>query len=286
MIKKVFNILKMESPTHFTHNYSGAIVLIIFSSIFIGLYFFTPFGLVVFPKKTLIILALSDSIIASIAYLIVFALFRLRTNSSWEIWKETLFFIILLFIASVLIYFIHFFLSLYLNDGRIHLPLFICSLYTLSISILLLVFFKLIDVLYFLSNNNNNIDVYEYKKDLNNDLILFEGRNKKEKIYVKLENIIVVKSLGNYLKIIYTGEYDQIERVTIRNTIAYALILLKSNKNFFKCHRSYIINLDKVEKIYKRGNKYIARMVYIRDNDIPISINFIKELLKLKKLHE
>jgi len=286
MIKKVFDILKMKSPTDFTHNYSAAIVMIIFLSVFGGLYFLTPFGLIVFSKKTLITLALFDSIIASISYLIVFGLFRLRANNSWEIWKETLAFIVLLFIASTLIYFIHFFLSLYFNDARIRLPLYICTLYTLSISILLLVFLKLIDVIYFLSNNNKSIDVYEYKKDVSNDIILFEGRNKKEKLYVKLENIILIKSLGNYLKIIYTDEYEQIERVTIRNTIAYAQNLLKSNKNFFKCHRSYIINLDKVYKVYKRSNKYIARMAYIRDNDIPISNNVIKELLKSKKLHE
>jgi len=295
MIKQIIGILRIKSPTHFTHNYSAAIVVIIFLSVFLVLYFLTPFGLVIFPKNILIIISLSDSIIASISYLIIFGLFRLKDHkSSWEIWKEILVFNALFFTASILIYFIHFFLSLYLNDFRIHLPFSICSIYTLSVSIILLIFLKLIDVLYFLSNNNNNnnnnnnklIDPHVYKEVSSGEIILFEGRNKKEKLYVKIENIIVIKSLGNYLKIIYTDEHDQIKRVTIRNTIAYALNILESNKNFFKCHRSYIINLDKVYRVYKRSNKYIARMIHIKDNDIPISNNVIKDFLKLKKLHE
>jgi len=87
--------------------------------------------------------------------------------------------------------------------------------------------------------------------------------------YTKLviADILWIKSEGNYLEI-HTVNKEEIIRASLNNFIE------RLNKtNFFRTHKSYIINLDFL-------TKFETSMVTVRDIKIPITKSYAEELIK------
>ncbi|MFW6008433.1 MAG: LytR/AlgR family response regulator transcription factor [archaeon] len=114
-----------------------------------------------------------------------------------------------------------------------------------------------------------------YKKTENDDKII-TIETKKTTYFIKSKEIIYIKSKGRKIKI-----YTKNKKYEILKTMKGIKKILP--KNFFSCHRSYIINLDKIEKI-KKSNTYKA--VLCNKIAIPISKKrfvFLKKYLNTKK---
>jgi len=101
--------------------------------------------------------------------------------------------------------------------------------------------------------------------------IIIRSNHKKHKVY--FNDIKWVKSLGDYVKLV-TEENSFV----ILNTLK-ALENKLANGNFFRIHRSYIINLTKVEK-------FSSKIVEIGDFKIPISRNKKTQLINALTLLE
>ena len=101
------------------------------------------------------------------------------------------------------------------------------------------------------------------EKDILKEHIIIRVDYSFQKILIK--DILYVKSNADYLTM-YTenGNYTFYERL---KKIATEL----PEKKFKKCHRSFIINIDKVSRVDKDG-------VYINETLIPVSISFKEEL--------
>ncbi|MCF6212990.1 MAG: LytTR family transcriptional regulator [Flavobacteriaceae bacterium] len=104
--------------------------------------------------------------------------------------------------------------------------------------------------------------------------IVFEGKNKNEFVNANLQNIIYVKSIGHYTKIFLKSDDDngdeKIHIKIIRSDMRTVSKLFDRYDYFFKCHRSYIINLKMLLKIEGNSRKAFAVLSY--DNQcIPIA---------------
>jgi hypothetical protein len=129
---------------------------------------------------------------------------------------------------------------------------------------------------------DQNIDLKsllkEYGKDHKSGLIEIFSDNRSEKVTVRPDDLILIRSADNYIEIDYKGD-DKIEKVLIRNTLKSIEVQLALYPNIIRCHRSYLVNLDNVEKLVKKNDGYKVRIkdVYY---ELPVSRQYLLELKK------
>lgn len=80
--------------------------------------------------------------------------------------------------------------------------------------------------------------------------IEFESDNQSEQFFLFPEQIILIKSAGNYIEIIYK-QNEKVSRRMIRNTLAYAEQLLAKYAFLIRCHRSALVNINCIQKVNK-----------------------------------
>jgi len=79
-------------------------------------------------------------------------------------------------------------------------------------------------------------------------VVRFMGDNLKDELTVAADDILFIRSDGNYITIGYlkNGKYAQ---TLLRNTMKYALETLAAHPFHFQCHRSWIVNLEWIERV-------------------------------------
>ncbi|MEB3346422.1 LytTR family DNA-binding domain-containing protein [Aquimarina gracilis] len=110
-------------------------------------------------------------------------------------------------------------------------------------------------------------------------LINIESNNCKDSIILSLDALLYVKAQDNYVDIYYLKD-NQVKKQLLRVTMK-ALALKLKEKAIIRCHRSYLVNMNKVIKIDNNGYQMQLLLSNIK-NPIPISrsyINSVKELV-------
>jgi len=129
---------------------------------------------------------------------------------------------------------------------------------------------------YIAKNFTNNIQ--HQIKISENTTIKLESKNNDETIIIDLNQFIGVKSEGNYLKVFFSEE-NIFKSKLIRNSISNIEEQLIVFKKVKRCHRSYMVNLDKVEKMTGNArnlNLHISNMNFT----IPVSRSFPNAIFK------
>lgn len=120
--------------------------------------------------------------------------------------------------------------------------------------------------------------IHQLSKTPNTTRINLKGENKNESLDLDLSQLICVKSEGNYAQV-YFKKQDTIQKKIIRNSISSIEKQLDNFDNIYRCHRSYLVNLENVNEV--TGN---ARNFNLLVNDldfcIPVSRSFPKSILK------
>jgi hypothetical protein len=98
-------------------------------------------------------------------------------------------------------------------------------------------------------NENIKKKQNKYIADINSSIIAFEHGN--EKFELSVEDFLFAKSDDNYVEIYYFKN-AAVSRILLRNTLKSVYELLSDHKTIFKCHRSYIANLNHLQRI--KGN--------------------------------
>jgi DNA-binding LytR/AlgR family response regulator len=96
---------------------------------------------------------------------------------------------------------------------------------------------------------SQNIDIKESVNESING-IEFESENQSERFFLFPEQIILIKSAGNYIEIIYK-QNEKVGRRMIRNTLTYAEQLLAKYPFLIRCHRSSVVNINSIQKVNK-----------------------------------
>lgn len=111
--------------------------------------------------------------------------------------------------------------------------------------------------------------------------IEFVSENKSEYFQVFLEQIVLIKSASNYIEVIYKSA-DKISRRLIRNTIKNTEGLFSKYPSLIRCHRSYIVNKNYIQKLQK-GNDGLKLVLFDYPQEIHVSRQYalkVKEALK------
>ncbi|HYC29313.1 MAG TPA: LytTR family DNA-binding domain-containing protein, partial [Chitinophagaceae bacterium] len=119
---------------------------------------------------------------------------------------------------------------------------------------------------------------------LSNKIIL-PGDYQNEKVEVYVDDLHLVTSASNYIKVFHLQKEHLVYSI-IRSTLKKAEDILLEHPNFFKCHRAYIINLDKVQHVEGNAQGYKLRITGY-DELVPVSRNlnaeFSDKLLAFRK---
>jgi len=111
-------------------------------------------------------------------------------------------------------------------------------------------------------------------------LVSESGKDKFEK---DLDDLLFIRSANNYVEIFYKGN-EKINKVLLRSSLQKVEDSTKGNEDIYKCHRTCLVNIKNIKKL--TGNSQAYRLIFENiDEEIPVSRNYSKELLKLINNH-
>ena len=117
------------------------------------------------------------------------------------------------------------------------------------------------------------------------DVITFENDNQTEKKTLDAKHLVYIESASNYIKIFFEQK-GEVSYAIVRMTMKKAAETINSYSVFFRCHRAYIVNLDKIEQVDGNAQGYKLKLQGAPDL-IPVSRNlnseFSDRLLEFRK---
>ena len=108
--------------------------------------------------------------------------------------------------------------------------------------------------------------------------IAFPDEKGELRITIMLENLLYIDSSDNYVTIHYLNK-SKLSHFLIRNTLKWMDENLTTDSQLVRCHRSYIVNLDKVKVIRKNKGGIIMELDIVNTPDIPVSTTFYERVM-------
>jgi len=110
-------------------------------------------------------------------------------------------------------------------------------------------------------------------------LIHFESDYSKDNLAIKVGMLLLIRAANNYIEVFWK-EGGQVKSQMIRTTLRKAEELLKEHKFIFRCHRSFMVNINFIDKI--EGSMQGYKLFFENLNfSIPVSKNFAYKLKTL-----
>ncbi len=113
-------------------------------------------------------------------------------------------------------------------------------------------------------------------KHIDDRLVHFQSDYAKDNLSIKVSLIVVIRAANNYIEVFWK-EGKGIKSQMIRTSLRKAEELLNEEKFLFKCHRSYLVNLNFIDKVEGSVQGY---KVFFENIDffVPVSKNFASKL--------
>lgn len=110
------------------------------------------------------------------------------------------------------------------------------------------------------------------------NLIAFLDEKGEFKISIVLENLLYVDSADNYATIHYLNK-SKLSHFLIRNSLKWMEENLTKETPLVRCHRSYIVNLDKVKVLRKTKDGIFLELDALNTSDIPVSKTYYERVM-------
>lgn len=110
------------------------------------------------------------------------------------------------------------------------------------------------------------------------NLIAFLDEKGEFKISIVLENLLYVDSADNYATIHYLNK-SKLSHFLIRNSLKWMEENLTKETPLVRCHRSYIVNLDKVKVLRKTKDGIFLELDALNTPDVPVSKTYYERVM-------
>lgn len=120
------------------------------------------------------------------------------------------------------------------------------------------------------------------KLELSDKFIHLQSYNKKEQLTITLNDLLFIEAQDNYVSVHYL-EKGCLKKQLLRATMKDVEANLKADF-IMRCHRSYIVNMNKVKKVSKEG-KYMKLFLPHLEGFIPVSRSYFKTLEAVLSVH-
>lgn len=113
-------------------------------------------------------------------------------------------------------------------------------------------------------------------KTIQEKVVSFNSDYQKDSLAIKVSSLLFIRSANNYIEVFWK-EGGNIKNQLIRMSLLSAEEILKEHKFILKCHRSYLININHIEKV--EGNSQGYKLYYENVNfPIPVSKSSVGKL--------
>ena len=109
--------------------------------------------------------------------------------------------------------------------------------------------------------------------------VLLIAENEKDQFTAPARAILYFAAADNYIEIIYE-EKQVVRNQLLRCSLKRAEEQLRSNTSFFRCHRTYLVNLSRVKSVTGNAQGYKLNFDHT-DMQVPVSRNLNKEITRL-----
>lgn len=114
--------------------------------------------------------------------------------------------------------------------------------------------------------------------DTSKNMLPFHDEKGELRFSIKLEHFLYLESADNYVNIYYLDK-GKTARFTIRNTIKRLEESL-GRAGIIRCHRSYMVNFDKVKILRKDKDELCLELDVPNAIDLPVSKTYIEKVME------
>lgn len=116
-------------------------------------------------------------------------------------------------------------------------------------------------------------------KSIPDKLVHFVSDYQKDNLSIKVSLILFIRSANNYIEVFWK-ENQVAKSQLVRYSLTKAEEILKDDKFIFRCHRSYLANINHIDKI--EGSPQGYRLFFEKiDFPVPVSKNYTHKLKEL-----
>lgn len=272
-----------NKPYPFSDDLKHNTKIIFFTSIgvCVFLFLFQPFDISTLPEKEKYNLMAGIGIVTflslSFNMLVMPSLFPGKfASANWNIKKEILWNVWILF-TTLAGYFL---LNTYLGAIKVGFSLVIKLVLTAVIPISVLI---VVNHNKMLRSHVKLADELSKKlkenKSVQERMVYFNSDYQKDSLAIKINSLLLIRSANNYIEVFWK-ESGLVKSQMVRCSMLNAEEALKEHKFIFKCHRSFIININYIDKI--EGNSQGYRLFFEDVNfPVPVSKNLAYKLKEL-----
>lgn len=125
---------------------------------------------------------------------------------------------------------------------------------------------------------NTRLESHPKHQDLSEPVITLEGDNQQERITLPASGICYLAASDNYVRVVFTTDGNHKSEL-LRGTLRKMESQLSGYPAFFRCHRTYIVNLDLVHHVSGNAQGFKLHLQGIPDL-IPVSRSLNDEITK------
>lgn len=280
----MFSIFNQPTPLY--TNIRKNIIRYFWVGCFIALFLiiFQPFGTANFKMdyKSLFLsgYGILTFLIFSLAFIGLPRLFpTVIIEEKWVVWKQILLLIAALSLTLLACYVYQ---AVWFGWNMSFLKFWYFFITVLPISIFPCVMIAMLDYIYQLQKHQalaNNFNQQVKPQPTNTTLLHFKDENNKLDFVLPLDQLIFIQAANNYVEINYL-EGEQIKKHLLRNSIKNIENQL-AYPTIKRCHRSYLVNMDKVGRITGNAQGYKIHFPFSAEFVVPVSRSKGKELLAI-----
>jgi len=277
----MLNIFNKPYPFGDDLKYNSKVIFFISIGVFAFLWLFQPFEIGTLPVKLKYYLMIGFCLITFIALslylLFIPSLFPKKFSSgNWNIKKEILWNTWILF--TILVGFFFYTNWLGVMKFNFYTVIKLALTATLPISGLIIISHNRMLRSNLIMADELNKKLKEHK--LNQEKIIhFNSDYQKDSLALKANSVILIRSADNYIEIFWKDD-GSVRNQMVRCSITAAEQFVKEYKVFFKCHRSYIVNISYIERF--EGNSQGYKLFFENISfPIPVSRNSAAKLKEL-----
>jgi hypothetical protein len=284
---KLFNVFNKPYP--YEDSFFKRFIISLLFGIFVGFFLllFQPFDIYKIEHNNKNVFILGFGLVTFLAMMITYFFFPLIFKKfycaeTWKIKKEFTHIIV----NIILITFLNIAYSIFFCESCVQFHLVWFKVFIFSfLSVLVIGLFPIIFMLIIYQNmilkrNIRNAEALtqtiKHQKVESSDMIIFSV-NKKKMLSLRSDQLILIESNGNYINVYYENR-NLIKRDIIRNTLKNIEYITTNSSNFIKCHKSYIVNLNKLKKVNGNAQGYKVELEAI-DFEIPVSRTLSKHFI-------
>ena len=249
-----------------------------FALIFINVY--APFGVNVWLNLTSWQLLFYSSLVILTGVLVVaisrIIMYYVSLKRKINYWQYGYWILIEIFLMAL---FYSIYVKFFLHDERFLPDLFKISVQNTALVLLLpysllWLYFSYVDK----KTRLSELIAGDNQPSATNRMIPFQDEKGILRISIKEENLVYLETADNYVNIYYLNS-GKLSRYVLRNSLKNMEELLKSSM-FVRCHRSYMVNSDKVRLIRKTKDGILLELDITDNISLPVSKTYMAQVLQ------